>query len=79
MSNERKRKQRWNVKDFAVVGVWLGFAVGFIHAYVHAFWSQSHGHNEIDHILWRMVIFVVAGAALSAAIAVIHSWLMRKP
>jgi len=51
----------------------LGLIVGI----VHAFWSQPHDHNESEHILWNIVVYVVAGADLSAVIAAIRNWRMR--
>jgi hypothetical protein len=75
MSNRPTPRKR----DFAFYGAGLGLVVGIGHAYVHAFWGQAYGHNEIEHTLWRMAGFIGGGAALSAAIAVIHNWLVRKP
>lgn len=78
MSDGPRPRQVWDAKGLAFYGAVLGFLVGIGHAYVHAFWSQPHGENEIEHILLRIVIFVGAGAVSSAAIAMIRNWLIRK-
>ncbi|MBM6584034.1 hypothetical protein ILT44_27930 [Microvirga sp. BT689] len=78
MSNKPSPVEPWDLKEFAFYGALLGLFFGVVNAYVHAFWSQPHDHNEIKHILWMMVVYVGAGAALSATLAVIRNRLMRR-
>ena len=45
-------------------GAFLGFGVGVIHAYVHAFWNGAYDEFLLTHLLTQMVLFVGAGAVL---------------
>ena len=69
----------WNTKQFALYGAVLGFVLGIVHAYVHAFWSQTPDDHVIEHILWTMGLYMVAGAASLGAVAIVRNWLVRKP
>ncbi len=78
-NNELGSAMHWNAKQFALYGAALGFVLGIVHAYVHAFWSQTPEVDVIEHILWTMGLRVVAGAALLGAVAIVRNWLVRKP
>ncbi|KFG70982.1 hypothetical protein [Microvirga sp. BSC39] len=79
MSNRREPAKPWTPKRFWFYVALLGLIAGIAHTYVHAFWRQPHNHSESEHILWSMLVYVVAGAALSAMIAAIRNWRMRQP
>jgi len=68
MSNKPNPRKPWDTTSFALCGAALGFVLGIVHAYVHAFWSQAQEDDLIGHILWTFTFRVVAGAALFAAV-----------
>jgi hypothetical protein len=74
---QRASTTLWSAKHFAFYGAMLGIVLGVIHAYVHGFWSGVYGDFLVTHILSRMVLFVVAGSSLLAAVSVIRNWLVR--
>lgn len=78
MADKPAPTKPWNTKRFALSGAMLGFVLGVGHAYVHAFWSRALSHDVIEHILWRWVLCVVAGAALLAAAAALRNRLIRR-
>jgi disulfide bond formation protein DsbB len=78
MSNGPRATKSWNTKQFALSGAILGFVVGIGHAYVHAFWSPTLNDSVIEHILWRMALYVVAGAALLAAVSPLRNRLVQR-
>ena len=77
MSNGPRQTHPWNTKRFAFYGALLGFTVGIINAYVHAFWSPP-ADDELPHLLTQMTVFVVAGAASLAATAAIRNWVKER-
>jgi hypothetical protein len=42
-----------------------------------AFWRQVPDDHQATHVLFEMVIFVLAGASLLAAISATRNWLLR--
>jgi hypothetical protein len=46
--------------------------------FLDAFGGQISDNNEATHVLFKMVIFVLAGASLLAAISSIRNWLLRS-
>jgi hypothetical protein len=77
MSHPPEPTKPWNPRDFAFYGGLLGLALGVIHAFGHAFWSQPSDDHPVEHLLWEMALSIVTGAALPAFVAVIRNWLMR--
>jgi hypothetical protein len=78
MSDKPSPIEPWVPKEFAFYGALLGLMVGVVHAYVHAFWSRTGDANVVEHVLWETVISMVAGAALSAILAVIRNRLAQN-
>ena len=79
MSQGREPRKRWDTRRLAFYGALLGFGVGVIHAYVHAFWNGAYDDLLLTHLLTQMVVFAGTGAAGLAAVSAIRNWLSRKP
>ena len=79
MSQGREPRKQWDTGRLALYGAFLGFGVGVIHAYVHAFWTGAYDEFLLTHLLSQLVLFVGAGATGLSAIAVIRNWLIREP
>jgi hypothetical protein len=78
MTIDRTSARPWSISALAFYGALLGFAVGIVHTYVHAFWSPSQSDDLIPHIITRMVLFVGTGAAVLAAVSAVRNWLVRR-
>ena len=79
MSNGPKPQKRWDPKEFALYGALVGLIAGIMRNFYYALSGRIPGDPEDDlltHLLPEMILFVVAGAALLAAIAAIRNWLM---
>ena len=79
MTKGREPRKRWDTGRFALYGAFLGFGVGVIHAYVHAFWSGTYDDFLLTHLLTQMVVSVGIGDAGFGAVSAIRNWLRRKP
>ncbi len=79
MSNKPGSRKPWDTTSFALCGAALGFVLGIVHAYVHAFWSQAQEDDLIGHFLWTFGFRAMAGAALLAAVAMIRNRFVRRP
>jgi hypothetical protein len=79
MSSGPGPQKRWNTRRSALYGAGLGVIAGIMHNFFHAFWGELPENDLLTHFLPEMVLLVVAGAALLAAIAAIRNWLRRKP
>jgi uncharacterized membrane protein YagU involved in acid resistance len=78
MSDEPRATKPWDTKLFTLNGAMLGFILGIVHAYVHAFWSRPHEEHLIGHIFWSIALYILVGAALLTSITVIRNWLRRE-
>lgn len=72
-------ENHWDTKGFALYGALHGMVRGMMHNFFDAFWDQVPDDDQASHLLSEMVIFVVAGASLLAAISAIRNWLVRGP
>ena len=70
---------RWDTKRFAFYGALLGMVVGVIHNYFDAFWGQVSDATQTTDFLPEIVILMLAGAALLAAVSAIRNWVLRQP
>jgi len=77
MNNGQRSHHPWNTKRLALTGAILGVAVGIVHAYVHAFWSER-AIDVITHVQIRMIIFPAIGAALLAAVSATINLFRRR-
>jgi hypothetical protein len=78
MSSNGRYSERWSTRSYAFNGALLGLFVGVVHSYVHAFWSPSSQGDLVLHIMTRMVTFILAGAAVFAAMSALRNWLMQR-
>jgi hypothetical protein len=79
MSSGPKPQKRWDPKDFGFYGALLGLIAGIMRNFYYALRGQIPDVPEDDLLTYlppEMILFVVAGAALLAAIAAIRNWLM---
>ena len=67
----------WDTKSFALYGALLGLVGGMMLNFFDAFWRQVPDDNQATHVLFEMVIFILAGASLLAAISATRNWLLR--
>jgi hypothetical protein len=70
---------RWDTKRFALYGALLGLVGGMMLNFFEAFWGWVPGGDQATRVLSEMVIFVLAGASLLAAISAIRNWLVQGP
>ena len=68
---------RWDTKGFALYGALLGLVGGMMLNFFDAFWGQVPDDDQAMDALSEMVIFILAGALLLAAISFIRNWLLR--
>ncbi len=68
---------RWDTKGFALYGALLGLVGGMTLNFFDAFWGQVSDDHQAAPVLFEMVIFVLAGASLLAAISATRNWLLR--
>ena len=68
---------RWDTKGFALYGALLGLVGGMMLNFFDAFWGQVSDDHQAAPVLFEMVIFVLAGASLLAAISATRNWLLR--
>ena len=71
------RDTHWDTKSFALYGALLGLVGGMMLNFFDAFWGQVPDDDQAMHALSEMVIFILAGALLLAAISFIRNWLLR--
>ena len=71
------RDPHWDTKSFALYGALLGLVGGMTLNFFDAFWGQVPDDDQAMHALSEMVIFILAGALLLAAISFIRNWLLR--
>jgi hypothetical protein len=71
------RNHRWDTKRFALYGALLGLVAGMMRNFFDAVRGQVPDDDQAMHVLSEMVIFVVAGASLLAAISAVRNWLLR--
>ena len=71
------RDTHWDTKSFALYGALLGLVGGMTLTFFDAFWGQVSDDHQAAPVLFEMVIFVLAGASLLAAIAATRNWLLR--
>ena len=71
------RDTHWDTKSFALYGALLGLVGGMTLNFFDAFWGQVSDDHQATPALFKMVIFVLAGASLLAAISSIRNWLLR--
>jgi hypothetical protein len=71
------RDTHWDTKSFALYGALLGLVGGMTLNFFDAFWGQVSDDHQAAPVLFKMVIFVLAGASLLAAISSIRNWLLR--
>jgi hypothetical protein len=68
---------RWDTKGFALYGALLGLVGGMMLNFFDAFLGQVPDDHQATPVLFKMVILVLAGASLLAAIAATRNWLLR--
>jgi hypothetical protein len=71
------RDTHWDTKSFALYGALLGLVGGMTLTFFDAFWGQVPDDHQATPALFKMIIFVLAGASLLAAISSIRNWLLR--
>ena len=71
------RDPHWDTKSFALYGALLGLVGGMTLNFFDAFWGQVSDDHQAAPALFEMVIFVLAGASLLAAISATRNWLLR--
>ncbi|WP_262300049.1 hypothetical protein [Microvirga sesbaniae] len=71
------RETHWDTRSFALYGALLGLVGGMMLTFFDAFWGQVPDDHQATHVVVEMVIFVLAGATVLAAISSIHNWLLR--
>jgi hypothetical protein len=71
------RDTHWDTKSFALYGALLGLVGGMMLNFFDAFWGQVPGDHQATPVLFKMVILVLAGASLLAAISKIRNRLLR--
>ena len=71
------RNTHWDTKSFALYGALLGLVGGMTLTFFDAFWRQVSDDHQATPALFKMIIFVLAGASLLAAIAATRNWLLR--
>jgi hypothetical protein len=71
------RDTHWDTKSFALYGALLGLVGGMTLNFLDAFWGQVPDDHQATPALFKMIIFVLAGASLLAAISSIRNWLLR--
>jgi hypothetical protein len=71
------RDTHWDTKGFALYWALLGLVGGMPLNFFDAFWGQVSDDHQATPVLFKMVIFVLAGASLLAAIAATRNWLLR--
>jgi hypothetical protein len=71
------RDTHWDTQSFALYGALLGLVGGMALTFCDAFWGQVSDDHQATPILFEMVIFVLTGASLLAAISSIRNWLLR--
>ena len=67
----------WDTKSSALYGALLGLVGGMALNFYDAFWGHAPDDHQATHVLFEMVIFVLAGASLLAVISAIRNWLLR--
>jgi hypothetical protein len=71
------RDTHWDTKSFALYGALLGLVGGMMLNFFDAFSGQVPDDHQATPVLFKMVIFVLAGASLLAAISKIRNRLLR--
>ena len=71
------RDTHWDTKSFALYGALLGLVGGMTLNFFDAFWGQVSDDHQAAPDSSEMVIFVLAGASLLAAISATRNWLLR--
>jgi hypothetical protein len=71
------RDTHWDTKSFALYGALLGLVGGMMLNFFDAFLGQVPDDHQAAPVLFKMVILVLAGASLLAAIAATRNWLLR--
>jgi hypothetical protein len=71
------RDTHWDTRSFALYGALLGLVGGMTLNFFDAFWGQGPDDHQATPALFKMVIFVLAGASLLAAISATRNWLVR--
>jgi ABC-type antimicrobial peptide transport system permease subunit len=71
------RNTHWDTKSFALYGALLGLVGGMTLNLFDAFWGQVSDDHQAAPVLFKMVIFVLAGASLLAAISATRNRLLR--
>jgi hypothetical protein len=71
------RYTHWDTKSFALYGALLGLVGGMTLNFFDAFWGQVSDDHQAAPVLFEMVIFVLAGASLLAAISATRNWILR--
>jgi ABC-type antimicrobial peptide transport system permease subunit len=71
------RDTHWDTKSFALYGALLGLVGGMTLNLFDAFWGQVSDDHQATPALFKMVIFVLAGASLLAAISATRNRLLR--
>jgi hypothetical protein len=71
------RDTHWDAKSFALYEALLGLVGGMTLNFFDAFWGQVPDDHQATPVLFKMVIFVLAGASLLAAISATRNRLLR--
>ena len=71
------RDTHWAAQSFAFYEALLGLVGGMTLNFFDAFWGQVSDDHHAAPVLFEMVIFVLAGASLLAAISSIRNRLLR--
>jgi hypothetical protein len=71
------RDTHWGTKSFALYGALLGLVGGMMLNFFDAFWGQVSDDHQAAPVLFKMVILVLAGASLLAAISATRNRLLR--
>jgi H+/Cl- antiporter ClcA len=71
------RDTHWDTKSFALYGALLGLVGGMTLNLFDAFWGQVSDDHQAAPVLFKMVILVLAGALLLAAISATRNRLLR--
>jgi hypothetical protein len=71
------RDTHWDTKSFALYGALLGLVGGMTLNFFDAFWGQVSDDHQAAPVLFKMVILVLAGASLLAAISATRNRLLR--
>jgi hypothetical protein len=71
------RDTHWDTRSFALYGALLGLVGGMMLNFFDAFLGQVPDDHQATPVLFKMVILVLAGASLLAAISATRNWLLR--